>query len=137
MSKRSASITVGFFLLGSLLSGSLRAHHSFTAEFDPKKLVVLEGVVTKMEWVNPHAWIRMDVKNPDGTVTNWAIEGNTPNTLYRRGITKDSLLPGAEIVVQGYQARRGGPIANGSTITFKKDGRKLFFGASSGDAPKQ
>lgn len=120
-----------------LLSGSVFAHHSFDSEFDATKLVVLEGVVTKMEWVNPHSWIHIDVKNPDGTVTNWAIEGGTPNVLFRRGFTKESLLPGTELVIQGYQARRGGPIANGSSITFKKDGRKLFLGTSNPNETKQ
>jgi hypothetical protein len=105
------------------------AHHSFEAEFDDKKPVTLEGAVTEMEWVNPHSWIHLDVKNPDGTVTNWAVEGNTPNMLIRKGFTKDALKPGTEIVVQGYQAKRGGPIANGSSITFK-DGRKLFMGSA-------
>jgi len=108
------------------------AHHSFAAEFDEKKVVKLQGVVTEMEWVNPHAWIHIDVKNPDGTVTNWMIEGNTPNGLLRRGFTKSSLQPGTELLVEGYQAKDGTNKANGSSITFK-DGRKLFLGSSHDD----
>jgi hypothetical protein len=120
--------------VGLLLAASaVWAHHSFAAEFDEKKPVMLEGVVTTMEWVNPHSWIHVDVKNPDGSVTNWSVEGGTPNTLFRKGFTKESLLPGTVIVVQGFQAKRGGPVANGSSITFK-DGRKLFLGSSASDS---
>lgn len=108
---------------------SAMAHHAFTAEFDDKKPVTLDGVVTQMEWVNPHTWIHLDVKNSDGTVTNWAVEGNSPNILIRKGFTKDSLKPGTEIIVQGFQAKRGGPLANGSSVTYR-DGRKLFLGSS-------
>lgn len=114
------------------------AHHAFAAEFDAKKPVKLEGKVTKMEWINPHAWIHIDVKNPDGSVTNWMVEGGTPNTLLRRGFTKDSLAVGTEIVVDGYQAKDGSNRANGRDITLP-DGRKLFLGsgAASEGAPYQ
>ena len=105
------------------------AHHSFAAEFDDKKVVKLHGVVTVMEWVNPHAWIHINVTNPDGTVTAWMIEGNTPNGLLRRGFTKHSLAPGTEVFVEGYRAKSGDFKANGSSITFK-DGKKLFLGSS-------
>ena len=105
-------------------------HHAFAAEFDAKKPVKLQGKVTKMEWINPHAWIHLDVKNSDGTMTNWMVEGGTPNTLLRRGFTKDSLLPGTEIVVDGYQAKDGSFRANGRDVTFP-DGRKLFIGNQS------
>jgi hypothetical protein len=111
------------------------AHHSFTAEFDEKKVVKLHGVVTQMEWVNPHAWIHMNVTNPDGTVTAWMIEGNTPNGLLRRGFTKHSLEPGTEIIVEGYRAKSGDFKANGSSITFK-DGKKLFLGSSHDEPPE-
>ena len=114
------------------------AHHSFAAEFDAKRPVKLQGTVTKMEWINPHAWIYIDVKNADGTVTNWMVEAGAPNALLRRGWTKQSLLPGTEILVEGFQAKDGANRANGSIITFT-DGKKLFVG-SSGDGegpPKQ
>jgi hypothetical protein len=111
------------------------AHHSFAAEFDDKKVVKLHGVVTVMEWVNPHAWIHINVTNPDGTVTAWMIEGNTPNGLLRRGFTKRSLEPGTEVFVEGYRAKSGDFKANGSSITFK-DGKKLFLG-SSRDEPSE
>ena len=113
------------------------AHHAFAAEFDAKKPVHLVGVVSKVELINPHAWIHVDVKNADGSVSNWAVECGNPNTLLRRGYTKASLMAGTEIVVQGFQAKRGGFIVNGSTVEFK-DGRKLFLGSSGdeGRAPK-
>ena len=105
------------------------AHHSFAAEFDVTKPVKLEGTVTRMEWINPHSWIHMDVKNPDGTVTSWMIEGGSPNSLLRRGFTKHSLEPGTEIVVEGYQAKDGANRANGRDLTFP-DGKKLFIGTN-------
>jgi Family of unknown function (DUF6152) len=105
------------------------AHHSFAAEFDVTKPVKLEGTVTKMEWINPHSWIHIDVKNPDGTVTSWMIEGGSPNALLRRGFTKHSLETGTQIVVEGYQAKDGAARANGRDLTFP-DGRKLFIGSN-------
>jgi hypothetical protein len=105
------------------------AHHSFAAEFDVSKPVKLEGTVTKMEWINPHSWIHIDVKNPDGTVTNWMIEGGSPNALLRRGFTKHSLEAGTQIVVEGYQAKDGANRANGRDLTFP-DGKKLFIGSN-------
>jgi len=130
-------LAVAMVGLGMLLAAvPIWAHHAFVAEFDAKKPVKLRGTVTKMEWINPHAWIHIDVKNADGTTTGWMIEGGTPNTLFRRGFTKDSLAVGTEIVVDGYQAKDGSNRANGRDITFP-DGRKLFLGASSSDAPYQ
>ena len=117
-----------------LAAAPVWAHHSFAAEFDEKKVVKLHGVVTQMEWVNPHAWIHIDVTNPDGTVTAWMIEGNTPNGLLRRGFTKHSLEQGTEVFVEGYRAKSGDYKANGSSITFK-DGKKLFLGSSGPGAP--
>jgi hypothetical protein len=105
------------------------AHHSFAAEFDIKKPVRLEGTVTKMEWINPHAWIHIDVKGPDGKVTSWMVEGGTPNILLRRGFTKQSLEVGTVVVVEGYQAKNGENRANGSNITFA-GGKRLFLGGS-------
>jgi hypothetical protein len=110
------------------------AHHAFAAEFDAKKPIQLRGTVTKMEWINPHAWIHVDVKKPDGTVESWMIEGGTPNTLLRRGFTKNSLLPGTEILVDGYQAKDGSHRANGRDLTLP-DGKKLFMGSSGTGAP--
>jgi hypothetical protein len=110
------------------------AHHSFAAEFDAKKPVKLQGTVTRMEWINPHAWIYLDVKNTDGSVTNWMVEAGAPNALLRRGWTKASLLPGTEILVEGYQAKDGANRANGRDITFK-DGKKLFVGSAGTGAP--
>jgi hypothetical protein len=110
------------------------AHHAFAAEFDAKKPVKLRGTVTKMEWINPHAWIHIDVKDPEGKVAEWMIEAGTPNTLFRRGFTKDSLQPGTEILVDGYQSKDGSNRANGRDVTFP-DGRKLFLGSSGTGAP--
>jgi hypothetical protein len=125
-------IGVGLFLAGTAVS--LRAHHAFAAEFDAKKPVHFEGTVTKMEWVNPHVWLHLDVKKPDGTVENWAFEAGTPSVLFRRGFTKQSLLPGTKVVVDGYQAKDGFRRANGRDLTFP-DGRKLFLGSSGTGAP--
>ena len=113
---------------------SLRAHHAFAAEFDAQKPIKLEGTVTKVEWINPHAWIHIDVKRPDGTVEQWMIEGGTPNTLFRRGVTKTSLPIGTVIVVDGYKAKDGTLKGNGRDLTFK-DGRKLFIGSTGTGAP--
>lgn len=134
MRTKLAVVMAGMGLL--LAAVPVRAHHAFAAEFDAKKPVKLRGTVTKMEWINPHAWIHIDVKDTDGKVTGWMVEGGTPNTLFRRGLTKDSLAVGTEIVVDGYQAKDGSNRANGRDITFP-DGRKLFLGASSSDAPYQ
>ena len=108
------------------------AHHAFAAEFDATKPIKFKGTVTKMEWINPHAWIHIDVKGEDGKVQSWMIEAAAPNALLRRGWTKASLPPGVEILVEGYQAKDGANRANGSIITFT-DGRKLFVGSSAGD----
>ena len=110
------------------------AHHAFAAEFDAAKPVKFRGTVTKMEWINPHAWIHIDIKGEDGKVANWMIEAAAPNALLRRGWTKNSLLPGTEILVEGFQAKDGANRANGSIITFT-DGKKLFVGSSGDGAP--
>jgi len=112
-----------------------RAHHAFGGEFDPNRPVLLKGRVVKVEWVNPHAWIHVEVTNPDGTKKVWMIEGGSPNSLFRRGVNRDSLTVGTEIIVDGYQARDyTQPRANGRNITFV-DGKKLFLGSSGTGAP--
>jgi hypothetical protein len=109
-------------------------HHAFDAEFDKNSPVELRGTVTKMEWVNPHSWLHIAVKRPDGTTEAWMLEGGTPNTLFRRGITKDSVRVGAEVVAKGFQARDGSHKASGTNLTFA-DGRTLFFGSTGIGAP--
>lgn len=131
MRKKLAGLLVG---AGLLLPAGLWAHHAFQAEFDAKKPIHLRGTVTKMEWINPHAWLHIDVKNPDGTASEWMKEAGTPNTLFRRGFTKDSLKLGTEVIVDGYQAKDGSNSGNGRDVTLP-DGRKLFFGSTGTGAP--
>jgi uncharacterized protein DUF6152 len=118
-----------------------RAHHSFAAEFDVNQPITLNGTLTKMEWVNPHGWLHLDVKGPDGKVTNWAVEAGAPNALLRRGLRNSDFPAGVEVTVEGYRAKGGGPTANGTKVTFK-DGRNFFLGATDNPnaneaAPKQ
>ena len=127
-------------LLGALLTTLVgaavpaAAHHAFAAEFDAKKPVKLRGTVTKMEWINPHTWMHVDVKKDDGTVDEWMIEAGTPNTLLRRGFTRDSLKVGTEVIVDGYQSKDGSLRANGRDITLP-NGQTLFLGSNEADAP--
>ena len=112
------------------------AHHAFGAEFDPNAPVRLQGKIVRVEWVNPHAWIHVEIKKPDGQAEVWMVEGGTPNTLLRRGLTRDSLKYGTEIIVDGYQTKDHSlKRANGRDVTFT-DGRKLFLGSSGTGAPR-
>ena len=126
-----AAACVGVMLIAS---APVAAHHSFAAEYDGNKPITLKGTVVKMEWINPHAWVHLDVKNSDGTVTRWMIEGAAPNALIRRGWSKNSLQPGVEIVIEGYLAKDGSKMANGREMTLP-DGRRLFAGSSGIGAP--
>jgi hypothetical protein len=132
---------VGCAVVGLLVGLSAEApawaHHAFSAEFDANRPVKFDkATVTRMEWTNPHVWIYVDVENPDGTIEAWAIEAGTPNVLFRRGFTNDSLRPGTEIVVDGYQAKDGSRRANGRDVTLP-DGRTLFLGSSGTGAPDE
>ena len=130
-----AILTGAVAAIAVALSTSASAHHSFAAEFDAKQPVTLKGTVVKMEWINPHSWIHMDVKNADGTVTRWMVEGGTPNTLVRRGFTKASLKEGTEITVEGFRAKNGAFRANGADLILP-DGKRLFMGSSGTGAPR-
>ena len=130
-------LIAGITLASSLLLAiPVLAHHAFQAEFDDKKPVHFVGKVTKMEWINPHAWIHIDVTGPDGKVTSWMVECGSPNIMLRRGFTKESLEFGSELTVDGYQAKNGSNRANGSSVTFR-DGRRLFVGGSNPDLPPE
>jgi len=127
-------VVTGVGLATLLAAGSVWAHHAFSAEFDAKKPVKLRGVVTKMEWVNPHSWIHLDVKGADGKTEAWMIEAGPPGALVRRGWSKTSIPPGTEILVEGYQAKDGTNKANGRDVTLP-DGKRLFVGSSGTGAP--
>ena len=129
----SLSVVAGIcvWLVGTAVP--VAAHHAFAAEFDADRPVEFSGTVTKVEWVNPHVWIHIDVNQDNGT-EEWAFEAGTPNVLFRRGFTRESLLPGTDVLVDGYQAKDGTNRANGRDITLS-DGTKLFLGSSGTGAP--
>jgi hypothetical protein len=127
-------VVAGLLLLAALTATPVVAHHAFNAEFDAKRPVKFKGTVTKMVWVNPHAWIYVDVKKADGSVEEWMVEAGTPNTLLRRGLTRQSLPVGTEITVDGYQSKDGSLRANGRDLTLP-NGQTLFIGSSGTGAP--
>jgi hypothetical protein len=121
-------------VLGISFATGASAHHSFSAEFDASKPVTLHGTILRMEWINPHSWLHIAVKNPDGTTSEWMIEAATPNTLFRRGYTKDAVKAGTEITVEGYRAKNGANRANGRDMILP-DGSRLFMGSANTGAP--
>ena len=130
-----AWIVAGAIVSVLVTAAPVRAHHAFAAEFDANRPVLLRGKVTKVEWVNPHAWVHVEIVTADGKTEIWMVEAGTPNTLLRRGITRQSLVPGMEITVDGYQSKDLSKRANGRDMTFP-DGRKIFMGSSGTGAPR-
>ena len=133
MRAMSFGVAVGIGVLLAALPAL--AHHSFSAEYDANKPITLKGTLTKMEWVNPHGWIHVDVKSPDGKVVSWAIETGSPNALLRRGLRKTAFPTGVQVTVEGYRAKDGSNTANGRTVK-TSDGKNFFMGSSQGDGPK-
>lgn len=123
-------------LTASLLALPAFAHHSFNAEYDDQKPVSVTGVVTKVEWQNPHIWFYLDVKNADGSITHWAFSGGAPGQLMRRGITRDVIKEGMTIKVQGFRAKDGSNNGSGGTVTFP-DGRMVFTAGAEDKLPEQ
>jgi hypothetical protein len=132
MTARLLVTIVGAALLAA--SAPASAHHAFSSEFDAAKPVILRGKVTRTEWINPHSWIHVEVKEADGKVATWAVECGAPNSLLRRGLNKNSIPAGTELVIDGFRAKDGSTTANAKDITFP-DGRKFFVGSSGTGAP--
>lgn len=126
--KRATLFVVLFVVFAGVLLAVVpgMAHHAFNSEFDANKPVVLRGTITKLEWINPHSWIHVDVRKPDGTVEAWMVEAGTPNTLLRRGITKTTLIVGTEVTIEGFQSKDGALRANGRDMVLP-NGQKLFM----------
>jgi uncharacterized protein DUF6152 len=132
--RKLTTVVVG---LGVVLAAApLWAHHAFSAEFDAEKHLKFTGTLVKMEWTNPHTWLHIEVKKPDGTVEEWAVEAGTPSALLRRGLSKSNLPPGIEIAVDGYQAKDGSQRMNGRDLKFA-DGRSFLLGSSGTGAPSE
>jgi hypothetical protein len=129
-----SGVCVGIGLLLAMASEPVQAHHAFSAEFDSNQPVTFEGSVIRMEWINPHCWIHIEIEAEDGMMEEWAIETGTPNVLFRRGLTKDALLPGTVVTIAGYKAKDGSRRANGRDVTFA-DGTTAFVGSSGTGAP--
>lgn len=127
--KRLSVAVVGIAMLWAAVPAV--AHHSFAAEFDEKQPITLTGKLTKMEWVNPHGWLHVDVTEPGGKVVSWAIESGAPNALLRRGLRKTDFPVGSELIIEGYRAKNGTPTANGRTVKFP-DGKNFFLGTGGG-----
>ena len=127
---RKSFLTVVLLTLGALIwtAQPMRAHHAFSAEYDAQLPITLKGTIAKMEWVNPHVWLYIDVKSPDGKVVQWALEFGSPNTLYKRGWRKDDLPVGAEVTIDGFRAKDGAPMANARSAVLA-NGKKLFGGS--------
>jgi len=131
-------MTLATLLIGAMTATAspALAHHAFAAEFDADQPITLTGTITRVEWINPHAWLHMDVEDEDGNVESWRIEAGSPNTLVRRGLTRESILPGTEIIVFGYRHRDGSNAANGRDVSLP-DGSKLFLSSPRTGAPGQ
>jgi hypothetical protein len=135
MRKHLLVVIGGVGLLVAVASVPVWAHHAFSAEYDNTKPLKLQGTVKKVEWINPHSWITIDVKAADGSVDTWEVEAGSPNSMFRRGFNRNSLPLGTVVVITGYQSRDGGKRANGGDITFA-DGRRLFLSGSNPDDPE-